>query len=183
MSAYGAHHILHRRFSEFEHGGMNIIFGPSDVPLYTNIIIRSLLGRFDYRNSKVDLTRFVSAHDPYHSNRNIILRCNLVLSIWMRIMWLLVNHELPSQPNQTTFWELDAHTNPTMSFSRGTEDSVTQDRRHREVHHSPDRRFAFEEPTHGLIRPTASRVAEDFAPLNPTHTRASTDHDYKSRPP
>ena len=64
MSAYDAHHLIHRRFLEFEHDGLTLMFGPMETPLYTNLI-RGLPDRFVYRNAHVNLTSFVPAHDPY----------------------------------------------------------------------------------------------------------------------
>lgn len=105
------------------------MFGPMETPLYTNIL-QGLPGRFIYRNALVNLARFVPAHDPYNfDDRNVEVHVvdsssddepgNFAASQGMD-----EPPNLPSQPNNPSLHESDAHTNPPMTYSRGSVDSV-----------------------------------------------------------
>ena len=68
---------------------------------------------------------------------------------------------LPSQPNDPSLHESDAHTNPSMTYSRGSVDSVNQDTSPQEVFASPGCRFGTEEVTYGQVRTTGPQPVEE----------------------
>ncbi|KMT16051.1 hypothetical protein BVRB_3g052230 [Beta vulgaris subsp. vulgaris] len=86
---------------------------------------------------------------------------------------------LPSQANNPSFHESDFHTNPPMSFSRGSPASVTQilspATSGHEVQAPPGRRFATDDMTYGQIgdfvsqsHPTVNAVASPSSLMSPT---------------
>ncbi|KMS96545.1 hypothetical protein BVRB_8g202100, partial [Beta vulgaris subsp. vulgaris] len=175
MSAYDAHHLIHRRFLEFEHDGMNIMFGSMGVPLYTNII-RGLPDRFIYQNVRVDLTRVVPGHDPYiFDERHVDV--HMVDSSSDEEPVEVASSEpsleppnLPSQANNPSLHESDFHTNPPMSYSRGSPASVTQTlspaTSGHEVLPPPGRRFATDVIDSGHIRDFVSPRPQHVPPVS-----------------